>query len=227
MALKKINKIPVRIVQTEDIHGTKKISIMIDVGNYLDTGENPETALKKFKKLYFDTVKDAKKLFYGNSNGEKKYQDLPSSLYWNLGELLRKFNEEVENGFEIINYAEAISRDFGLSKDYIYDLLTVVEFFKKNEILDSVYFSYYRALKRKRKDLQKLGLFEKEKNRLNKLGKQNKLSGREQYKKELIEIIQKNSQKSIKKYIIFKAKIVWVICYKSDVQIGEILMVSS
>ena len=175
------------------MHGTKKISIMIDVGNYLDAGRNPDIKLQKFKKLYFDTVKNAKELFYGTTGKDKKYQNLPSSLYWNLGELLRKFNETIENEFEITNYTEAISRDFGLSTDYIYDLLTIVKFFKKNEILDSVYFSYYRALKRKRKDLERLGLFEKEKKRLNNLGKQNKLPGREQYKIELIKTIQKNS----------------------------------
>lgn len=189
------NKIPVRVVQTEDIHGTKKISIMLDVAHYIDTGENPEKKIQKFKKLYFDTVKRAKKLFYGTSGKEKKYQDLPSSLYWNLGELLREFNEEIENDYEITNYTDAISRDFGLSKDYIYDLLTVVKVFKKSEILDSVYFSYYRALKRKRRDLTRLGLFEKEKKRLNKMGKQNKLPGREQYKMELIRIIEENSKK--------------------------------
>ena len=193
--MNKTEKIPVRIVQTQDMHGTKKISIMIDVGNYLETGGNPEIKLNKFKKLYFDTVDSAKKLFYGTTGEEKKYQDLPSSLYWSLGDLLSKFNEKIENEFEITNYTEAISRDFGLSKDYIYDLLTVVKFFKKSEVLDSVYFSYYRALKRKRKELSKLGLFEKEKKRLNKLGKEDKLPGREQYKKELIEIIQKNSKK--------------------------------
>lgn len=193
--MNKIEKIPVRIVQTQDMHGTKKISIMIDVGNYLETGGNPEIKLNKFKKLYFDTVDSAKKLFYGTSGEEKKYQDLPSSIYWSLGDLLSKFNEKIENEFEITNYTEAISRDFGLSKDYIYDLLTVVKFFKKSEVLDSVYFSYYRALKRKRKELSKLGLFEKEKKRLNQLGKEDKLPGREQYKKELIEIIQKNSKK--------------------------------
>jgi hypothetical protein len=192
--LSETEKIPVRIVQTQDMHGTKKISIMIDVQEYIGTEGNPEKKLTKFKKLYFDTVKKAKKIFYGSTGEEKKYQDLPSSLYWNLGELLKKFNEAIENEYEITNYTDAISRDFGLSKDYIYDLLTVVKHFKKSEIIDSVYFSYYRALKRKRKDLVRLGLFEKEKKRLNKLGKANKLPGREQYKKELIEIIQKNSK---------------------------------
>jgi len=189
------NKIPVRIVQTQDIHGTKKISIRIDVRHYLDTEGNPEKQIKKFKKLYFETVKSAKKLFYGTKTGEeKKYQDLPSSLYWKLGEILRKFNEAIEHEYEITNYTEAISRDFGLSKDYIYDLLTVVKLFKKNEILDSVYFSYYRALKRKRKELEKLKIFEQEKKRLNKMGKAKKLPGREKYKKELIQLIRKKSK---------------------------------
>ena len=195
MALSSQKKIPVRIVQTQDIHGTKKISIRIDVGHYLQSAIDQEKKIKKFKKLYFETVDAAKKLFYGSeSKTGKKYQDLPSSLYWKLGKLLSKFNETIEHEYEITNYTEAISRDFGLSKDYIYDLLTVVKFFKKNEILDSVYFSYYRALKRKRKDLEKLGIFEKEKKRLNKMGKANKLPGREQYKKELIQLIQKKSK---------------------------------
>jgi len=82
----------------------------------------------------------------------------------------------------------------GLSKDYIYDLLTAVIFFKKNEILDSVYFSYYRALKRKRKELEKLGIFEQEKRRLNKMGRAKKLPGRERYKEELIQLIRKKSK---------------------------------
>ena len=111
MALSKMGKIPVRIVQTQDMHGTKKISIMIDVKHYLDTSGNPEEKIEIFKKLYFKTVNAAKKLFYGTSTEEKKYQDLPSSLYWNLGDLLRKFNDAIENEFEITNYTEAISRD--------------------------------------------------------------------------------------------------------------------
>ena len=115
-------------------------------------------------------------------------------MYWNLGILLEKFNKEIENEFEIKNYTEAISRDFDLSKDYIYDILTVVQVFKKNQILDSVPFSYYRALKRKRSDLMKLGLFENEIKRLNKMGTENNLPGREKYKIELINIIE-NSKK--------------------------------
>ena len=150
-----MNKIPIKIVELSSPNGEIAIDVMIDIYDYHDI-ENPQQKIKKFKKKYFEIVKEAEKLFYGKGDEKKKYQYLPSSVYWNLGILLEKFNKEIENEFEIKNYTEAISRDFDLSKDYIYDILTVVQVFKKNQILDSVPFSYYRALKRKRSDLMKL-----------------------------------------------------------------------
>lgn len=192
------DKIPIRIVQTQDIHNTKKISILVDFAHYVENSKTLEKKVEKFKKLYFNTLQSAKKLFYGRSLEEKKYRDLPSSLYWDLGNLINTFNTSVKNEFEITNYTEAVSRDFGLSKDYIYDLITIAELFKKSEIVDSVYFSYYRALKRKYKTLVRLDLFEQEKRRLNKLGNTDSLPGREQYKKQLIETIH-NASSRLKK----------------------------
>lgn len=183
------DKIPVRIVHTHDMHNNKKISIRVDLTYYVGNSAALEKKIENFKKLYVNTIESAKQLFYGRMLTEKKYQDLPSSMYWDLGNLINKFNRSVKDQFEITNYNEAMSRDLGLSKDYIYDLMTVVKLFKKNEISDSVFFSYYRALKRKHKMLENLNLFEQEKKRLNRLGKTNSLPGREQYKKQLIEII--------------------------------------
>ncbi|MDH5431062.1 MAG: hypothetical protein OEW78_04175 [Nitrosopumilus sp.] len=74
---------------------------------------------------------------------------------------------------------------------------SILQIFKKHEILDSVPFSYYRALKRKKTDLIKLGLFENEKKRLNKMGEKNILPGREKYKIQIIDLI--NSEKSKRK----------------------------
>jgi len=188
-----MNKIPIKIVDLTSPSGQTAIDVMIDVYDYGDI-KNPQQKIKKFKKKYFEIVKKAEKLFYGKGDEKKKYQYLPSSVYWNLGILLEKFNNEIENEFEIKNYTEAISRDFDLSKDYIYDILTVVQVFKKNQIIDSVKFSYYRALKRKRSELNKLNLFQKEITRLNQMGSEGKLPGREKYKIELINIIE-NSKK--------------------------------
>jgi len=194
-----MKKIPVKIIEFLD--GDKKIQeVMIDLVDTMEIEGDPVIKIEKFKKKYFDTVKKAGELFYGTKLDEKKkYQYLPSSVYWNLGLLLQKFNKEIKNEFEITNYTEAISRDFGLSKDYHYDISAIVQIFKKKEILDSVPFSYYRALKRKRSDLVKLGLFEKEKKRLNKMGKENKLPGREKYKIQIIDLINSEKLKKEKK----------------------------
>ena len=188
-----MNKIPIKIVELSSPSGQTAIDVMIDVYDF-DNIENPQQKIKEFKKRYFDLIEKAKKLFYGKSGEEKKYQYLSSSVYWNLGILLEKFNNEIENKFEIKNYTEAISRDFNLSKDYIYDILTIVQVFKKNQIIDSVKFSYYRALKRKRSELNKLNLFQKEIIRLNQMGSKDKLPGREKYKVELIHIIDQSNK---------------------------------
>jgi hypothetical protein len=190
-----MNKIPIKIVDLTSPSGQTAIDVMIDVYDYGDI-ENPQQKIKEFKKKYFDLVNEANELFFGKKNNvSKTRKEKPSSLYWKLGNLLDNFNKEIKNDFEITNYTESLSRDFALSKDYHSDISTIIKIFKKNQILDSVPFSYYRALKRKRSDLTKLGLFENEIKRLNKMGTNNKLPGREKYKVELINIIE-NSKKT-------------------------------
>jgi hypothetical protein len=191
----KIMKIPIKIIQVET-KGKLKNVVILHSSDYFELKGDSTSKIKEFEKLYSDTVEKIKKIFYGTDGNEKKYQNLPSSMYFELGGILQKFDQKADNEFEIKNYNNSISRDFGLSKDYIYDLITIADLFKKKEILDSVPFSYYRALKRKRKDLESLGLFEKEKKRLNKMGIEDKLPGREQYKVELIKTIDsKNKEK--------------------------------
>ncbi len=191
----KIMKIPIKIIQVET-KGKLKNVVILHSSDYFELKGDSTTKIKEFEGLYSETVDKIKKIFYGPDGKEQKYQNLPSSMYYKLGQILQKFNQKADNEFEIKNYNNSISRDFGLSKDYIYDLITIAELFKKIEILDSVPFSYYRALKRKRKELESLELFEKEKKRLNKMGKEDKLPGREQYKVELIKLIDsKNKEK--------------------------------
>mgnify|MGYP003975637091 FL=1 len=190
-----MNKIPVKIIEFSD--GDQLIQeVMIDLVDTMQIDGDPGEKLEKFRNKYFRLIEKANKLFFGTQNNLSKIRkEKPSSLYWKLGVLLHDFNKEIKNEFEITNYTEAISRDFALSKDYHYDISTIIDIFKKNQILDSVPFSYYRALKRKRSDLVKLGLFDNEIKRLNKMGKENKLPGREKYKVELIDIIE-NSKKT-------------------------------
>ena len=192
-----MKKTPVRIVQTQDIHGNKKVGVMLDVSYYLDTKGDTEASIQKFKKLYFDTVDKAKKLFYGKYEKErKKYQYLPSTLYWKLGRILLEFTDLIQDEFVITNYTEALERDFGLSRGYVHELLVFVNVFKKDEILDQIPVSYYRMLLRKRTQLQRLEIFEKEKMKLIRMGKENKLIGREKYKKELAQVIDNINRKN-------------------------------
>jgi hypothetical protein len=155
------------------------------------TKGDTEGSIQKFKKLYFDTVDKAKKLFYGKYKEErKKYRNLPSTLYWKLGHILLEFTDRIQDEFVITNYAQALERDFGLSRGYVHELLVFVNVFKRNEVLDSIPVSYYRMLMRKRTQLQRWGIFEKEKMRLIRMGKENKLIGREKYKRELAQTIE-------------------------------------
>ncbi len=177
----KISKIPIAIVEITTPSGETIKEIMIDVHDYHEVDGNPSEKIQDFKKKYFAMIERIKKLFGQDHN-------CPSSSYYKIGVLLQKFNNEIKNEFEIKNYTEAVSRDFGLSRDYINDILLIVEVFKKNQIIDEIPFSYYRELKRKRTELK--GIFGKEILRLNKMGKEGKLPGRESYKMELIDIIE-------------------------------------
>ena len=187
-----MKKIPVKIVTVQDIHGTKKRSIMLDASYYFESKNNSNKKVEDFKKLYFKVVEEIKYLFYGKEN-QKKYRNLPSSLYYELATIIYQFNQQIENDFVITNYDEALHRDFGLSKDYIYDLRIIAKIFKQNEIIDSVPFSYYRALMRKKNQLDKYDRFTDEKKRLNDMGKNNKLPGRENYKIEMNRTLEKLS----------------------------------
>ena len=190
-----MKRIPVKIVEFSH-DGNIIQEIMIDLTDMMQLKGNYEEKIECFKNRYFELVKKAHELFYGkNQNKKKKYQTLPSSAYYDIGKLLQKFNDEVKNEFKITNYTEALSRDFGLSVDYHYDISTIVKIFKKEQILDSVPFSYYRALKRKKNELDSINLFDHEVKRLNMMGKENKLPGREKYKIGLIDVIKKHQNK--------------------------------
>ena len=67
-------------------------------------------------------------------------------------------------------------------------------------MLDSIPMAIYRALVWKKNQLEECGILEKEKIRLLKMGKSKGFIGRENYKTELNEIIErKNSQKKSQK----------------------------
>ena len=177
-----MNKIPIKIVELSSPSGQTAIDVMIDVYDFDDI-ENPQQKIKEFKKKYFELVEKAKKIM-----PEKREEKIPS-VYWKIANLLKKFSDSTTNRFEITNYNEALERDFGLSYRYVNELIIFVNLFKKNEIHDSISMSIYRALVWKKNQLEEIDELKNEKLRLIKRAKNNESIKREDYKKELNELV--------------------------------------
>jgi len=190
-----MTKIPVKIVELTSPSGKSAVDVMIDVFDYNEI-EDVQEKIQKFKKKYFQIVIDAEKLFFGNDIKKiKKRRSLSSSVYWKLGNMFRKFNDATKNEFTIINYAQALVRDFGLSDRYVRELIIFSKVFKEKEILDSIPMAIYRALIWKKNQLEEINMLEKEKKKLHQRGKSKEFIGRENYKTELVNIIAKQKSK--------------------------------
>ena len=190
-----MEKIPIQIVELTSPSGIKAVDVMIDVYDYHNIEQGQEK-IKQFKKKYFKLVKKAEKLFFDSNLNKTRTKNLSSSTCWKLGNLFQKFDDDIKNNFVITNYAEALERDFGRSNRYIEELMIFSKLFKEKEILDSIPMAIYRALVWKKNQLDEIGILEKEKNRLTKMGKNKNQPGREEYKIQLIKAIQKKNSKT-------------------------------
>lgn len=183
-----MTKIPVKIVELTSPSGKSAVDVMIDIFDYNEV-EDVQEKIQEFKKKYFKLVKKAEKLFFGSNLKKTRSKNLSSSTCWKLGNLFRKFDDDIKNNFIITNYAEALERDFGRSSRYIRELIEFSKLFKEKELSDSIPMAIYRALVWKKIQLDELGILEKEKNRLIEMGKSKHVPGREQYKIELTDAI--------------------------------------
>jgi len=172
------NKIPVRIIEAQDIHGNKQVGVTLDISYYVETEGDPSKKVEEFKKLYFSTLSKAKKLF-----GKKKRKT--STQYWKLSKILQEFNEKTENEFSITNYRIALQRDFGLTDSYVGVIFDFGKFFDENQVIDKIPFSVYFELSLKARRLLKLGLFEKEKKHLLEMAKKGKIPKHKEYRNKL------------------------------------------
>ncbi|MDI1495680.1 MAG: hypothetical protein K8823_988 [Cenarchaeum symbiont of Oopsacas minuta] len=193
-----MKKIPVKIIMVTSPSGDTKKGVMLDSTYYFPMKKNYREKIKKFEQDYFNLIDDATKLFY--SNGITKRSNLPSTTFWELGKIFRKFNDKTSTKFYITNYANSLQRDFGLTEPYIRELIIFSREFKKKEISNNVPMAIYRALIWKRNILNNLELFEHEKQKLIQRGKVKQFIGRENYKNELKTLINnylKNNNKNI------------------------------
>lgn len=176
------NQIPVRIIQAQDSHGNKQVGVTLDISYYVETNGDPSQQVEQFKKLYFSTLAEAKKLL-----GRKKRKS--STQYWKLGKILQEFNEKTENEFFITNYRTALQRDFGLTDSYVGIIFDFGKFFKESEIIDKIPFSVYFELLLKTRQLSTKGIFEKEKRRLLVMAKKGQIPGHKEYREELKHLV--------------------------------------
>ena len=167
---------------------------MIDVFDYNEI-EDAQKEIREFKEKYFELVENAKKIM------PKKREEKIPSVYWKIGDMFRKFNKNIKNKLEITNYGEALERDFGLSSRYVEELIIFVELFKENEIVDDTSMSIYRALVWKKSQLEEINELGKEKSRLMKRTKNKESIKREDYKKELTELVESKMKQKVSKKV--------------------------
>jgi hypothetical protein len=189
-----LQKIPVRIVQTQDMHGNKKVGVLLDIQYYQSTANiDPDAKVKEFKELYFRIIEQANKIL---RTTKSKGTNRNSKYYWKLSDLLRHFNEQTQNEFEITNYAAALQRDFGLTDSYVGLILNFSKYFKEDEVLDEIPFNVYLELTRKKGKLDRLGLFEQEKFKLLMMAtEEGKIPNGMAYRKALAETIRSHHDK--------------------------------
>ena len=191
-----MKKIPIKITSiTDGEHVIREV--MIDLDDYMQLDGDPEREADKFRSRYFELVRKAEKLFFGSNLSKARIKNLSSSTCWELGNIFRRFEDDVKNNFVITNYATALEQDFGRSNKYIKELMTFSQLFEKNEVSDSIPMAIYRALVWKKNQLDEAGILDKEKNRLIEMGKNRNHPGREKYKIELTNAI-KDEQSKIK-----------------------------
>lgn len=187
-------KFRVQIMASDNKLSNSEIDVVMDVSDVITIGSEIRMKTKKFKKKYLKLIDDAQKIMpqqqatYKNKESKKRSKKsvkINASVYWNLGDLFRKFNDNVENEFEITNYGAALQRDFGLTMRYVQELIIFASLFEKKEINDFVPMAIYRALVWKKNQLEEINELENEKNKLLEKGKKKIFIGRENYKKEL------------------------------------------
>jgi len=173
-------KIPIRISWIKNKDGFYEPEISLDIEDFFEFEGSISDAIVEFKKKYFTIVNRVSKIMPKNKSQQK------ASHYWKIGKLLHDFNNSIKNKFEIINFNEAIIRDFGLyGKRQTSAILQFGKEFEKKDISDSIPFSHYLELLWITSMLIEYGVFKKEKKRLLKMVKEQTLPNRNDYRKEL------------------------------------------
>ena len=185
-----LKKIPIKIIETTAPNGKKAKDIMLDVYDYYEISGNVSEKIHDFKQNYFAIVKKAINIMPKNKSKRKP------SHFWEIGKSLVDFSKSTENEFEITNFTQAVIRDFGLyNRGVVGDTLLFGNNFRREEVSDLVSMSHYREIIQKVNLLRDLGVFEKEKNRLLMLVKNNNLPTHKEYRNQLNKLTEEVKRK--------------------------------
>ena len=176
-------KIPIRITWIKNKDDILEPEINLDLEDFFEFEGSITDAIIEFKKSYSKTLKKARKLI------PQKDAHRNSIDFWNLSKILLDLKNATNDKFLIINFNEALERDFLFTGRYVEKILEFARYYKKREILDSISLSYYVELSQKKIKLEKIGIFAKEKRRLLKMGKMNNLPGLRTYRKQLQKLL--------------------------------------
>ncbi len=176
-------KIPIRITWIKNKDDILEPEINLDLEDFFEFEGSITDAIIEFKKSYSKTLKKARKVIPQKNAGRT------SRDFWNLSKILLDLKNATNDKFLIINFNEALERDFLFTGRYVEKILEFARYYKKREILDSISLSYYVELSQKKIKLEKIGIFAKEKRRLLKMGKMNNLPGLMTYRKQLQKLL--------------------------------------
>ena len=152
-------KIPIKITWIKNQYDKLEPEIIIDADDYFDFDTSITDAIIKFKHNYLKLIEKTSSLKYNPKTCQMK-------KVWELGSKLANFNEKLSNDFIILNEQEAFARDLGLSRSYIRFFMNFSKYFSKNEVLNHMSADHCRTFCDHAKNLKKLRLFKKEKQKL-------------------------------------------------------------
>ena len=180
---KRMEKIPIRITWIMNKDGILEPEIILDMEDFFEFEGSITDAIIEFKKKYSEILKKASKFI------PQKSTFVSSRDFWNLSNILLDLKNSANDKFLITNFNEVLQQDFLFALRHVEKILEFAKYYKKKEILDAIPLSYYIELNQKKTKLEKIEMFTKEKGRLLKMGKTEKLPRLMTYRKQLQKLV--------------------------------------
>ena len=185
-----MSKPMIRIERTVGDDGAEDIGLIMSMSDFESSGPSLRSDLQEFKELYLSTIKRAKEVDNDSAAGRRK---VSSRKRWESCRILSELNRNASNKFEISNYKQAYSRDFGVPMRSVRTYLDFGRHFERDEVTDRVPYSVYAELVFRVNGLRARGLFDSEKKRLNEMGAAGSLPNRDAYRRQLDDLLGSSS----------------------------------